>query len=377
MAEKTAGNEEPIIIKKIIKKSGHAAAHGGAWKVAYADFVTAMMCLFLLLWLINVDPSSKSAISSYFKQPTQSGPIDGNIFIFGGAKRPGNPGKLEGGSSFLEFQKLILSGNNKKEVQKRMQLEMKEQLEMTADEDLLDKIEFNLVENGILIEIKDTDTMESFKSGSAALTEQATTIIDKLANVMRDKISPVIVAGHTDSKQFNYGNYDNWNLSTDRAIAIKTRLIYGGIDKTRFARIEGYADTQPKDPDVPLSPNNRRMTILLLQDGELETLKPAYIDEQDDLGKEVKEQRIQETALKQKGEFKAKEYQEKSAGRPTQPLTLEELKRKKEREAFRKRNPTPTGASSGGGHGAAAPEGEAPAEEAKPAASSGGHGGGH
>ncbi len=373
MAEKTAENEEPIIIKKIIKKGGHAAAHGGAWKVAYADFVTAMMCLFLLLWLINVDPSAKSAISSYFKQPTQSGPIDGNIFIFGGAKRPGNPGKLEGGSSFLEFQKLVLDGNNKKEMQKKMQQEMKEQLEMTADEDLLDKIEFNLVESGILIEIKDSDELESFRSGSAALTEQATTIIDKLANVMRDKISPIIVAGHTDSKQFNYGNYDNWNLSTDRAIAIKTRLIYGGINKTRFARVEGYADTQPKDPDVPLSPSNRRMTILLLQEGELEKLKPVYIDAQDDLGKLVKEQKILESQLKQKGEYSAEEYAKKSGGRPTQPLTLEELKRKKEREAFRKRNPPSAEASAE--HGAEAAE--EPAAPAEGGAHGGGHGGGH
>jgi hypothetical protein len=148
-------------------------------------------------------------------------------------------------------------------------------------------------------------------------------------------------------------------------------LIYGGIDKTRFARVEGYADTQPKDPDVPLSPSNRRMTILMLQDGELEKLKPAYIDEQDDLGKLVKEQRVEEAQLKQKGEFKSEEYHEKSAGRPSQPLTLEELKHKKEREAFRKRNPV---SAEGGGHGEAAPEGEAPAE---PAAKSSGHGGGH
>lgn len=373
MAEKATENEEPIIVKKIIKKSGHAAAHGGAWKVAYADFVTAMMCLFLLLWLINVDPSAKSAISSYFKQPTQTGPLDGNVFIFGGATRPGNKGKLEGGDSFLEFQKLILDGQNKREVQKKMQQELKDQLEMSSDEDLLNKVEFNLVENGILVEIKDDETMESFRSGSAALTEQSTTIIDKISNILKDKICPIIVAGHTDGKQFNYGNYDNWNLSTDRAIAVKTRLIYGGVNKSRFARVEGYADTQPKDPDVALSPNNRRITLLLLQEGELEKLKPQYIDAKDDLGKLVKAEQQMEAQLKQKGEFNAKEYGEKTAGKREGPLTLEELKRKKEREAYRKRNPVK--AEGGGGHEAAAPE-------AKPADASGhggggGHGGGH
>lgn len=374
MAETPIDNEEPIIIKKIIKKAGGHAAHGGAWKVAYADFVTAMMCLFLLLWLVNVDPSSKSAISGFFKQPTQTGPMDGNVFIFGGAQRPGNPGKMEGGASFLEFQKLVLTGQNKKEVQAKMQNELQKQLELSSDEELLDRIEFNLVEQGILIEIIDDENLEVFRSGSSALTDQARQLIDKIANVIKNRISSIIVAGHTDGKSFSYGNYDNWNLSTDRAISVKSRLIYDGVNKTRFARVEGYADSQPKNPDLPLSAGNRRITILLLEEGEAENLKPKYLDKDDDLGRKVKAARKRESAIKQKGNLSIKEYGS-SAGKSHEPLSLDDLRRKKARQAFRKRNPGGSGgASSGGGHGEAAP---APEASGGDHGGGGGHGGGH
>lgn len=370
MAEAQIKDDEPIIIKKIIKKSGGHAAHGGAWKVAYADFVTAMMCLFLLLWLVNVDPSAKSAVSRFFKQPTQTGPMQGNTFIFGGAQRPGNPGKMEGGASFFEFQKLVLTGQNKREVQQKMKNELQKELELSSDEELLNKVEFNLVEQGILIEIKDDEKLEVFRSGSASLTPEARSLLDKVANVIKNRISSIIVAGHTDAKNFSYGNYDNWNLSTDRAIAVKTRLIYDGVNQTRFARVEGYAETQLKNPEVPLSPANRRITILMLQEGEEENLKPKYIDDQAGLGKEVREERRREAEQKRSGNLSIHEYSSTGSKRK-QPLTLDELRRQKERQAFRKRNPVPTAApASSGGHGEAAPSNDA-------GNASGGHGGGH
>lgn len=361
--------DEAIIVKKIIKKGGHGGHHGGAWKVAYADFVTAMMCLFLLLWLINVDPASKSAISSFFKQPTQTGPMKGNMFIFGGAKRPGSPGKMEGGASFLQFQKLKLTGQNKKEVQKKIQKELKEKLELGAEKDLLDKIEFNLVEKGIIIEIKDTDTQDIFQPGSAALTGEATNIIDGLAQVLKDKLSPIIVAGHTDGNTFSYGNYDNWNLSTDRAIAVKSRLVYSGVNKTRFARVEGYADTQLKNPEVPLSSANRRITLLMLQDGEKENLKPKYLNQGASLGKNVSAERQKESLIKKNNVDMNKLNAVR--GKNKKPPSLDELRRKKARAAFRSRHPVK--AAEAGGHGG----GEEAAPESDGDHGGGGHGGGH
>jgi len=366
-------DEQPIIIKKIIKKAGHAGAHGGAWKVAYADFVTAMMCLFLLLWLVNVDPSSKAAVSSFFKQPTTSGPMEGNIFIFGGAKRPTDSGKFDGGASFLDFQKLIITEKNKEEIRKLMQKELQKELELSADEELLNRIEFNLVDQGILIELKDSEQYETFKSGSAALSPGARSLVDKLSAILMNRVSPIVISGFTDSTKFSYGNYDNWNLSSDRAIAVKSRLVFGGVNATRFARVEGYADSQLKNPDVPLAAANRRITILLLQDGEEKKLLPTYIYKQDDLGKETKQELKEESENKQKGTFDIKAYTSTGSKRE-RPLSLEEIRRKKAREAFRKKFPAGAPAAEAGGHG------EAAAEEAPPAEAthgSGGHGGGH
>lgn len=344
MADEEKLEDEPVIIKKIIKKVGHGGAHGGAWKVAYADFVTAMMCLFLLLWLVNVDPSSKAAISSFFKEPSTSGPLSGNIFVFGGAKKPADPGKFDGGASFLDFQKLIITEANKREIAKLLKKELLEELETEADKELLNNVEFNLTKKGILIEIKDSDTREVFRKGSSALTDQARKIIDGLSKLLRTRVSPIIVAGHTDGAPFNYGNYDNWNLSVDRAISVKNRLIYGGMLKERFARIEGYSNTQPKHPDVPDSAANRRITLLLLQDGELDKLKPDYIFEEDKYGKEAKKLKKEESKLKKAPGFDIKKYKS-TAGKIERPLTLEEIKQKKSREAFRSKFPTGRGSN--------------------------------
>ncbi len=361
MADEEKLEEEPVIIKKIIKKVGHAGAHGGAWKVAYADFVTAMMCLFLLLWLVNVDPSSKAAITSFFKQPSTSGPLNGNIFVFGGGKKPADPGKFDGGASFLDFQKLIITEANKREIARLLKKELLEELEQEADHELIDRVEFNLTKRGILIEIKDGPNKEVFKKGSSAISDQARIIIDKLANLLRARVSPIIVAGHTDGTDFSYGNYDNWNLSVDRAISVKNRLIYSGMLKERFARIEGYADTQPKDPELASAAVNRRITLLLLQDGELEKLKPEYIYEDDKFGKAIKRAKKKEAELKQESGFDVKKYKS-TEGIIEKPLTLEELKKRKARSAFRDKFPN------GRGSNVITPGAEAPAED---------HGGGH
>lgn len=316
------------------------------------------MCLFLLLWLINVDPSAKSAISSYFKQPSTSGPMNGNIFVFGGAKKPADPGKFDGGASFLDFQKLIITEENKKEIAKLLKKELLEELELEADKDLLNSVEFNLTKKGILIEIKDSDTTEVFRKGSSALTDQARSIIDGLSKLLISRISSIVVSGHTDGAPFNYGQYDNWNLSVDRAISVKNRLIYGGMLKERFARIEGYADSQPKHPDVPDSAANRRITILLLQDGALEELKPEYIFEEDKFGKEVKKEKVRESSLKQRENFNANRYRSSSTGKRKQAISIEEIKKRKARQAFKTRFPNGAGSNiikpgekkSGGGH---------------------------
>lgn len=345
MADDALKEEEPIIVKKIIKKVSHGGSHGGAWKVAYADFVTAMMCLFLLLWLVNVDPSAKSAISQVFKQPSTSGPLSGNIFVFGGAKKPGESGRFDGGASFLEFQQLKLTEENKKEIKKTLEKELLKELDVESDNELKEKIEMHLVEEGILIELKDTEKQGFFSKGSATLTYEAKAIVDKLGNLLRSKLCYLIISGFTDGTSFEFGNYDNWNLSTDRAIAVKSRLTFSGVNKTRFSRVEGYADTQHKAPGIPLSPINRRITILLLQEGQKNKLLPTYLNNDDNLGKEVKLQRANEAEIKQKVLRNERKLKRSTGGKRRSPMTLDEIRRKKARETFRTRHPWGTGSN--------------------------------
>jgi chemotaxis protein MotB len=341
--------EQPVIIKKLIKKVGHAGHHGGAWKVAYADFVTAMMCLFLLLWLVNADPSSKAVIAEYFRQPSTSGPTDGNVFVFGGAKKPTDPGRFEGGSSFLEFEKLSLTRENKEQIRKLIEEEFKKQLESTVDDELYDRVKISLTEDGILIELKENDQEPLFNSGSSSLTTSAIRIVDKLSIALRNKTAPIIISGHTDSQKYQLGAYDNWNLSTDRAHAVRKRALYAGIDPKRIVEVAGYADTQLKLPEAPFASINRRITLLLLQEGEEQKLKPKYINPEEE--NEILQRDLTvELAIRKESEMEnsSEDYIRKSAGKPKSHPTLEELRRIKKIRERKKSNPNK---SSGGDSG--------------------------
>ena len=189
--------------------------------------------------------------------------------------------------------------------------------------------------------------------------------------ILKNRISPIVVSGFTDGTKFSYGNYDNWNLSSDRAIAVKSRMVWGGVNTARFARVEGYADTQMKNTEVPLAAANRRITILLLQDGEQDKMLPKYIYKQDELGIDGKQELKKAAEIKQAGTFDVNDYSKSGSKRDT-PLSLEELKRKKAREAFRAKFPAGAPAAPEGGHGEAAAE----PNETAPAPAAG-HGGGH
>ncbi len=364
-------DEQPIIVKKIIKKISHGGHHGGAWKVAYADFVTAMMCMFLLLWLVNSDPSTKSAVAEVFKQPTQTGPMDGNTFVLGGAKNPGEEGQLVGGSSFLQFEKLKLTGENKERVKQIIQTEFKQSLEMSLGEEMLENVSFHTVNQGILIEIHETKNHVLFTSGSATPTDYVKKIVDTLAAILRNNASSMLIAGHTDSNNYGVGSYDNWNLSTDRAQMVRKRLEYDGISPQRFIRVEGYADSQLKFPADPSASMNRRITITLLQEEELIELRK----EQKELEQSnfiVKEEQKKEEELKRSGTTTEdfKKYLEKSAGKSNKAVDLDDLSRKKQRQEYYEKYSLEK--SSGGSHGGG---GEAKKEAAPKEAA--GHGGGH
>jgi len=274
-----AGTPAPIIVKKVtIQEAGH---HGGAWKVAYADFVTAMMAFFLLLWLLGAtEEDQRKGIADYFtptlvKMRQKSAGADG---MLGGSSitdvdsypnamgqtgtraitipRGLTGGPVEGGGrGELEADKLreLREAIEKKLVQRRELRHLARQVRvMRAPE-------------GIRIDLFDNADFSMFTLGTTILTGEAEALLDIIGETLADQTAPLILRGHTDSLPWRPGvPANNWSLSTGRAEATRQELIRTGIPAERFARIEGVADREPLIEDDPTDPRNRRISLLLL-----------------------------------------------------------------------------------------------------------------
>ncbi|GAB4483346.1 MAG: flagellar motor protein MotB [Erythrobacter tepidarius] len=269
----------PIIVKKVtIVAGGH---HGGAWKVAYADFVTAMMAFFLLLWLLGAtEEKQRKGIADYFtptlvKLRQESAGSDG---LLGGSSitdadnypnamgqtgtraitipRGVTGGPVEGGGrGELDSEKLreLRDKIDKKLVQRRQLSHLARQVRvMRAPE-------------GIRIDLMDNADFSMFELGTTILTKQARGLLEVMAETLADERAPLILRGHTDSLPWRSGvTANNWSLSTGRAEATRQALVLGGVPMTRIARIEGVADTEPLVAENPADPRNRRISLLLL-----------------------------------------------------------------------------------------------------------------
>jgi chemotaxis protein MotB len=233
----------PIIIIK--KKGGHGGHHGGAWKVAYADFVTAMMALFIVLWLLS--SSSKQtqlAISGYFKDPS------------GTATKPGSA--LAGTAENLNLTKQDMA-------------QLKEKLQKTIqkinDLDKLKKnIEMTVTAEGLRIELIESEKGTFFESGSAQLNKNGQELLNLLAMELAKVPNHISIEGHTDAKPFAGKNssYSNWELSSDRANAAR-RLMQSpeGLRVDQVTQVRGFADQRLRNPKDPLDPANRRVSIIV------------------------------------------------------------------------------------------------------------------
>ncbi len=278
MADKTTNEEQPIIINKIIKKVGGHGHHGGAWKVAYADFVTAMMALFMLLWIVNMDPSAKSVIADFFKEPVQTGPMKGTNAVLGGSTKPGDPGPMDGGASFFKFRQIKINQQNQEEVAKQMKDELERKLSQPEYKVLLKSVEIKATDKGVLIELHEEKGKPLFRSGSTTFTPEARILVDAISEVVKTSSNKMIVSGFTDAARYGTGNYDNWNLSADRAQTLRRQIISRGVERERLAKVEAFADTQLKAPQTPYASINRRLTILLLNDIGLKNLLPKELN---------------------------------------------------------------------------------------------------
>ena len=283
-------DERPVIIKRIKKISG--GHHGGAWKVAYADFVTAMMAFFLLLWLLNaVTEEQKRGIAQYFRPTIAFQNTSATFAILSGQAQPMET--MTGGSAAqtdlddpeqtdptdpepadgdgakpvnLEEAEATVAKAEEQQLQQIKQ-EISKAIEATPDLKELEKnLKIDKTDEGIRIQLLDQEKISMFPSGSASMNPRSRELLQKVAQAVSDLPNKLEISGHTDAAPYAGGaNYTNWELSSDRANASRRVLVESGIDPSRLKTVEGKADTEPFVKENPLDPQNRRISIVLLR----------------------------------------------------------------------------------------------------------------
>ncbi|WP_346950156.1 flagellar motor protein MotB [Dyella sp.] len=278
------GQLPPIVVRRV-KRRGHGGHHGGAWKVAYADFVTAMMAFFLVMWLIGAGTrEQRAAISEYFKNPSmtqgtatmappgQTGPggASTSMIKLGGAKdlarAPG--GKAQGGIAASVDPKEIEKEARRQERARLEDLMQQLQAAIQNSQALApfkDQLLLDITPEGLRIQIVDKQNRPMFDIGSAQLRPYTKTILEELAGFIDRVPNRISLSGHTDDAPYNSDHrYSNWELSADRANAARRALLAGGLTEDKIARVVGLAASVPFDRSNPADPVNRRISIIVM-----------------------------------------------------------------------------------------------------------------
>jgi chemotaxis protein MotB len=282
-------SQRPIIVKKV-KKGGHGGHHGGAWKIAYADFVTAMMAFFLLMWLLGSSTKAQLlGIADYFKTPLKVALMGGegsgdatSIIKGGGEDLTRSTGQVKRGA---DQTKSVFAPNRDlaKKLAEQIELEklqqMKAKLEQIIENNekikpFKNQLKLDITAEGLRIQVVDEQNRPMFDSGRAELKPYTREIIAAIAEVLNDVPNRISLSGHTDATPFpsKYGNYSNWELSADRANASRRELIKAGLKQEKMMRVVGLADAVPLDPEDPYNSTNRRISIIVLNKRTEETL---------------------------------------------------------------------------------------------------------
>jgi chemotaxis protein MotB len=230
----------PIVVIK--KKGGHGGHHGGAWKVAYADFVTAMMALFIVLWLMNSSKQVQQAVGGYFKDPT------------GTSKKVGS-NMAGAGENF------VLTRDNMPKLKDQLQMAIRQ---MSDFEKLKSHIEMTVTAEGLRIELSESAAGTFFDSGSAKLNGDGRQLLITLAQELSKLPNKISIEGHTDSNPYApSASYGNWELSADRANAARRLMQENGIRSDQVTQVRGFADQRLRKPQAPLDPSNRRISLIV------------------------------------------------------------------------------------------------------------------
>ncbi len=276
-------NKRPIVIKRIKKVAG--GHHGGAWKIAYADFVTAMMAFFLLMWLLgSTAKGDLQGIAEYFKTPLKvalmggSGSGDSSSIIKGGGKDlTRTEGQVKEGELPSEKKTINLKAANEEflrlETQKEIDhlKELKKNIEAAIEnnkklQQFKKQILLDLTTEGLRIQIVDEKNRPMFQSGSAKLEDYTRDILREIGKMLNEIPNKVSLSGHTDSQAYVTagGRYSNWELSADRANASRRELIAGGLGDEKIVRVVGLSSAVLFDKEQPLNPINRRISIIVM-----------------------------------------------------------------------------------------------------------------
>ena len=306
MADKNNNNEEqhhkeqPIIIKKVKKGGGHGH-HGGAWKVAYADFVTAMMAFFIVMWILGQSEEVKQSVQDYFEDPFSYSVFTGKkktdspvqINIFDGSKSKEQKGRQSGGGKGVQdgkqknviidfstgekdsvidkmlhkaIQDSIAAAERVEELGNDLQKKFKE---LMADkpqlDEILSSIKIEITDEGVRIELIETSESLFFQVGSDQLTKEAVMVLQMIAKELGKYPNNIEIEGHTDSRAYVGANYTNWELSSDRSNSARRILEKSGLWEDQITKITGFADNKLRNPENPFDVTNRRVSILIKQ----------------------------------------------------------------------------------------------------------------
>jgi chemotaxis protein MotB len=237
------GVQPIIIIRK--KADHHDDEHGGAWKVAYADFVTAMMALFIVLWLLSASEKVQKAVGGYFQDPT-------------------GKGRQTGTSTAGMGETLTLTKDQLQQIKEKLEQAMKQ---MPTFKDIQNQIKMTITAEGLRIDLLETKRGMFFDTGNPKPTEAGSEILKVLATELSKLPNKIVIEGHTDSSPYGRVDYSNWELSADRANAARRILAESGLDATRISQVRGFADQRLLLKDDPTNPSNRRISIIVRNQG--------------------------------------------------------------------------------------------------------------